>query len=76
MQMIKEIKIYFLLLILLSVPMHFSAWTDHPLEHFQSLSDSSLGGSHPFVITFIVYLLILLFRFLWKLVIKTASRSK
>jgi len=61
----KEIKIYLLLFILLSVAMHFSAWTDHPITHIQALKESSLGLFHPFVISFLVYLLILIVRLVW-----------
>jgi hypothetical protein len=73
-QILKEIKTYVLLFILLSVLMHFGAWTDHPLEHLQSLSESSLGFFHPFVITLIVYLLLLLLRFLGRFMQKISSR--
>jgi hypothetical protein len=56
--------------------MHFGAWMDHPLEHLQSLSDSSLGFFHPFIITFIVYLLVLLLRFLGRLIQKVRTHSR
>ncbi len=42
--------------------MHFKALIDHPIEHFKAIDTAPLGILHPFVFTFIVYLMILIVR--------------
>jgi polyferredoxin len=67
--LVKEIKYFLFLFILLALLMHFSAWVAHPISHIDALSSSSLGSWHPIVITFLVYLLVALLRVirhLWK----------
>jgi hypothetical protein len=61
---LRELKIYLLLFVLLSVAMHFSIWLDHPLEHIKSLPKSSMGWWHPFLFAFLVYLFIGVIRLL------------
>jgi hypothetical protein len=58
----KEFLNYFMIFIILSLAMHFSAWLDHPIEHLKSLSDSSMGFYHPFIIAFLIYFIFFIFR--------------
>ena len=59
---LKEIGIYLFLLLFLSIWMHAKAWLHHPIEHLKALPSSPLGWWHPFVLTFVVYILILIVR--------------
>ncbi len=61
---IKELKVFIILLILLSLLMHFSAWVSHPIEHFNTLDRSSLGLWHPIILTLILYIIIALIRWI------------
>jgi len=63
----KESAIFILLFLFLSLAMHFGAWMNHPLLHIESLEKSPLGVWHPLFITFLVYLVLLIVRFLFKL---------
>ncbi len=51
----REFKVFVILLVLLSLLMHFGAWLSHPVSHFTSLAQSSLGLWHPLFLTFILY---------------------
>jgi len=64
MQLKKEIVIYLFLLLILSLSMHFGAWTSHPMAHLEALKGSSLGPWHPFLITAAVYMVVLIIRLL------------
>ncbi|HHO65766.1 MAG TPA: hypothetical protein ENJ71_04540 [Epsilonproteobacteria bacterium] len=66
MHLLKEVKIFLSLFLLLSLAMHFQAWLDHPLAHIKSLSGSPMGLWHPFWITAVVYIVLLLFRLVWR----------
>lgn len=71
--MIKELLIFILILILLSFGMHYEEWLDYPLEHLKKLPYSSaygLGYWHPLVFTLIVYIIVSVPRFIYKLLIK------
>jgi len=58
----KELYTYVGLFFFLSIAMHFSAWLNYPVEHIFALKSSSLGTYHPFIITLVFYLLILMIR--------------
>ncbi len=60
----REILLYFALFILLALAMHAKACFTHPLEHIQAIGTAPLGVWHPFVFTFLIYLLLLLLRLL------------
>ncbi len=64
----KEFVIFFVILVVLSLGMHFDEWTDHPAEHLDALSHSSLGLWHPLFLSFGVYLLVALLRFVFGIV--------
>jgi len=58
----REITIYIGLFLFLAIGMHFKQWTTHPIEHLMNLPHGGAFGVpgiiHPFVFTFIVYLII------------------
>ena len=58
----KELKIFIAIFLVLALGMHFKAWTDHPVEHMESLFTQGWFGLHPLVITLAVYLLFVLIR--------------
>jgi len=64
----KELYIFIVLFLLLSLTMHFDAWLSAPLEQIENLAASPLGIYHPLYITFAVYLLILIVRFVVRFV--------
>ncbi|OQX73182.1 MAG: hypothetical protein B6D59_06360 [Campylobacteraceae bacterium 4484_4] len=64
---LKELTIFLGILILLSLGVHFKEWMDHPAEHFTSLPHSSLGLWHPLFLSFGLYLIIAVLRFLFGL---------
>ncbi len=55
---IREVILYLFLCLFLAIWMHWNAWKSHPLEQLQAISTAPLGWLHPFVFTFIVYLII------------------
>ena len=66
----KELIIIVSIFIILTISMHYNEFLTHPLNHILALSKSGaygLGGLHPFIFTFIVYILILIPRLLIKL---------
>lgn len=66
----KEIFIYIVLLIFLSLGMHMNQWISHPIEHFEHLSSSQFGPFHPLFFTFVAYLVLVVIRFLIGFVVK------
>jgi len=74
----KELTIFVSILIVLTVGMHYKEFLNHPLEHIMNLGDSGaygLGLFHPLVFTFIIYIIILLPRLVFKL-FKRKSNEK
>jgi hypothetical protein len=61
----RELLLFALLFLFLSIAMHFGAWVDHPMAHIASLEKSPLGLWHPLFITVLVYLVLLIIRFLF-----------
>jgi len=65
----KEIYIYTILFLLLSLLMHFPQWISTPLIHLSSLENSGaygFGFIHPFLFTFLIYLLFFIPRIIIK----------
>ncbi len=61
----KELIIYFGLFVFMAIGMHFEEWISHPIDHLMALPKSGvfgLGAFHPFIFTFLLYLVVLLFR--------------
>ena len=57
----KQFFLFLATFLILTIGMHFSAWTNHPLEHFLSLPSADaygLGIFHPLVFSFMVYLFV------------------
>ena len=66
----KELVITVSILMILTIIMHYDELLTHPIKHISDLSKSGaygLGGFHPLIFTFIVYVLVLIPRFLIKL---------
>ena len=65
----KEFIIYILVLLFLAVAWHFDQWQSDPIEHITNLPNGGAFGvpgiAHPFVFTFIVYLIISIPRWLF-----------
>ena len=74
MLIVREIKIFLFLFLILTLFMHFNAWIDYPIEHFNRLPHSSLGIWHPFYITMILYLLTGIIRWFIK-ILKHVSKK-
>ena len=61
----KELYIYIGIFLFLTIGMHFKQWMDHPVDHLLALPHASsygLGWEHPFVYTFIIYIIIFIVR--------------
>ncbi len=71
----QEVVIYLFLLLFLCVWMHAKALLDHPIEHFEAIGRAPFGWLHPFLYTFVVYILILIVRIFIKLVRKFVDKG-
>jgi hypothetical protein len=66
----RELLIFVGILVILSFSVHYKEFLTHPIEHILNLPKSGaygLGFFHPFIFAFIIYLAILLPRFIFKL---------
>ena len=58
----KEIIIYIAVFLFLAIGMHFKQWISYPIEHLMALPSGGAFGvsgiAHPFVFTFVVYLVV------------------
>ena len=65
----KEIIIFTVLFLFLAIGMHFKQWTSYPIDHLMALSSGGAFGvpgiAHPFVFTFIIYIVVGLPRWLF-----------
>jgi len=64
----KDLKVFIGIFLVLALGMHFKAWTEHPLEHIESLFTQGWFGLHPLVITLAVFLVYVAFRALIRVV--------
>ncbi len=64
----RELIIFAGLFLFLALTLHFKAWLDHPIRHLEALPTSSLGLWHPLYLTLAVYLLIWIFRIVFRLI--------
>ena len=66
----KELFVYIGIFLFLAIGMHFKQWIDHPMEHLLSLPGGGAFGvpgiAHPFVFTFVIYLVVLIPRKLFQ----------
>lgn len=74
MKIKKELIIFIVLFVLLSFGMHYKEFLEYPLGHIQNLPNSALGIFHPLYLTFILYLIMLLIRFIFLFMIKLIRR--
>jgi len=73
----KEIILFLSVFIFLALGMHFKEWLDHPLSHIEALSTAGaygIGAFHPLVFTIAIYLILGLFRVLFKYIKKLFNR--
>ena len=57
--------------------MHFKEWLDHPLAHIEAFPTAGaygIGAFHPLVFTIAIYLILGLFRVLFKYIKKLFNR--
>ena len=61
----KELYIFMGIFLFLATLMHFKEWTTYPIDQIVALPSSGaygLGAIHPLIFTFVVYLLCVLIR--------------
>jgi hypothetical protein len=61
----KELSIFIILFLFLSIVVHFEAWMSHPIDQIKALPQGGalgLGEWHPLVFTFLAYLVVWVFR--------------
>ena len=59
----KELKIFIVILVVLTLVIHYKEFLEYPLQHLKNFPNSGaygLGIFHPLVFTAIVYILVLL----------------
>lgn len=66
---IREFIIYFILFILLSLSMHITEWLSYPIVHIQNLAHN-VFPLHPFVYTFILYVVVFIMRVIFGFIIR------
>ena len=69
----KEIWIFLIIFIVLSLLIHNKEFIEYPIQHMENLPNSSaygLGYFHPLVFTFLVYIIFLTPRLVYKLFTK------
>ncbi|AXX93937.1 putative membrane protein [Arcobacter ellisii] len=74
----KELTIFLIILIVLTIGMHYKEFLNHPLEQITNLPNSGaygLGVFHPLIFSFVIYIIILLPRLVFKL-FKRKSNEK
>ncbi|MEA3491949.1 MAG: hypothetical protein U9R27_08630 [Campylobacterota bacterium] len=61
----KEFFIFIGIFLFLAIGMHFKEWMSHPIDHVVALPSAGaygIGAVHPLVFTFVVYIIVLIFR--------------
>lgn len=69
----KELSIFIILLLFLSIAVHFEAWMSHPIAQIKALPQGGalgLGEWHPLIFTFLAYLIVWVFRLIGRVVKK------
>lgn len=69
----KELLIFIILFLFLSVAIHFDAWISHPIAQIEALPKGGalgLGVWHPLVFTFFAYFIVLIFRLIGRFFMK------
>ena len=68
----KEIGIFFAIFLFLAIGMHHKEWFSHPIEHIMALPKAGaygIGPLHPLVFTLILYVLFVLVRSVYRLIV-------
>ncbi|HHD77357.1 MAG TPA: hypothetical protein ENK97_01045 [Campylobacteraceae bacterium] len=73
---VRELILFGVLFVVLSLAMHFSAWIEHPIRHLEALPSSPLGLWHPLYLTLAVYLLLGVVRLLVRFCRRLFSGAK
>lgn len=66
----KELKIFLVILVILSILMHYEEFLTYPISHILALASSGaygLGIYHPLIFTFLVYIVFLIPRVFFKI---------
>lgn len=69
----KEVLIFTIIFIVLSLLIHFEQWLNAPIVHLSNLENSGaygLGLFHPFVFVSLIYIILLIPRVLTKFLMK------
>ncbi|KFL35203.1 MULTISPECIES: hypothetical protein [unclassified Sulfurospirillum] len=70
----REVLIFIVIFLVLSLGMHMNQWLSHPLEHLQQLSIHKMPY-HPLLYTAILYLFLGLIRAVIKAIMKLFRRK-
>ncbi len=66
----KEFFIFTGIFLFLAIGMHFKEWISHPVDHVTALPTAGaygIGAVHPLVFTLVVYIIVSIFRAIFKL---------
>jgi len=74
-RIIKELIIFVVLLLLLSLSIHMEQWLSDPIDHVSNLSHSQFGLLHPLYFTFGVYFVMSLIRLVIALIGRVFRRA-
>jgi len=61
----KELMVFLGIFLFLTIGMHFSEWTSHPIEHLMALPQAGafgLGMIHPLIFTLFFYIIFVIIR--------------
>lgn len=73
----KELYIFIGIFLFLAIGMHFKEWVSHPVSHIAALPAAGaygMGAIHPLVFTFIVYIIYVLVRSIYRGIKKLVSK--
>lgn len=73
-KLIREIIIYLVLFILLSLSMHITEWLSYPLAHIKNLYHN-VFPLHPFVYTFILYIIVFILRLIFGFILRLFKKK-
>jgi len=73
----KDLYIFIGIFLFLAIGMHFKEWVSHPISHIAALPAAGaygMGAIHPLVFTFIVYIIYVLIRGIYRGIKKLVSK--
>lgn len=68
-RIVKELLLFVIILVVVAFVIHIDRWLTAPIEHFQNLTNHGLPW-HPIFYAIIVYILLLMIRGIFSLLIK------